>query len=133
MSEEKLCLRFMLDEGVPLSAGKALEQGGHEVIYFKDSGLAKGSADQLVCITAEKNEAILVAHDGDMRSLAKGHGIKPARFKTLSLLHLECDEANDAARLKDAMSLIEHEWVVGEGRPRRLYVTIGKEVMRTRR
>jgi len=37
-----------LDEGVTVSVGRALEDAGHEVVYFNASGIAKGSADPLV-------------------------------------------------------------------------------------
>lgn len=100
-------LRFLLDEGVPVSVGAALEAAGHEVIYFNNSGLAKSAADAVVCVAAEVNNAVLVAHDGDMKVLAKGHGITPARFRSLSLLRLNCRESASAKRVTDAMSLIE--------------------------
>ena len=126
-------MKFLLDEGVTVSAGHSLQAAGHEVIFFNDSGLAQSSADHIVCIAAVASEAILVAHDNDMKTLARGHGITPARFKTLSLLQLHCREANSAARIAEAMSLIEHEWAKGEGRERRLHVVIGDAFIRTHR
>jgi predicted nuclease of predicted toxin-antitoxin system len=126
-------MRFFLDEGVTVSAGHALQAAGHDVIFFNDSGLVKSSDDPIVCIAANANDAILVAADRDMRTLAAGHGIKPARFRSLSLLHLLCREANSAPRISTAMSLIEHEWDRGEGRERRLHVVVGDEVIRTYR
>jgi len=116
-----------------MSAGRALEAAGHEVIFFDRSGLLKGSDDPVVCIAAEANDAILVAHDNDMKTLARGHGIAPARFRTLSLLQLLCREANSAARIGVAMSLIQHEWEKGEGRERRLHVVVGDTMIRTYR
>jgi predicted nuclease of predicted toxin-antitoxin system len=126
-------MKFFLDEGVTVSAGRALEAAGHEVIYFGDSGLAKGTADPVVCLAAQANDAILVANDNDMRTLARGHGITPARFKTLNLLQLKCRESNSATRISEAMSLIEHEWEKGKGRERRFHVVIGDAVIRTHR
>ena len=126
-------MKFLLDEGVTVSAGQALEAAGHEVISFNSSGIAKGSSDTIVCIVAEANDAILVVHDNDMRTLARGHGITPGRFKTLNLLHLLCRESNSASRLSVAMSLIEHEWIKGEGQERRLHVVIGDMMIRTYR
>lgn len=126
-------MRFLLDEGVPISTGKVLQAAGHEVIFFPESGLAKGSTDPVVCVAANANDAVLVAHDNDMKTLAIGHGITAAKFATLSLLRLNCRESVSAARVKVAMSLIEHEWAQGEGRERRLFVVIGDEVMRTHR
>lgn len=113
--------------------GKALEAAGHEVIYFGQSGIIKGSADTLVCISAAANDAILVAQDGDMKTLARGHGITPARFKSLSLLKLSCREADGPRRVTEAMTLIEHEWRVGAGRERRLFVEVSDGVIRSNR
>jgi predicted nuclease of predicted toxin-antitoxin system len=126
-------MKFLLDEGVTVSAGHALRAGGHDVTYFNESGLAKGSSDQLVCTVAEASEAVLVAHDGDMRTLARGHGITPARFRRLSLLKLDCHESKSAARIATALSLIEHEWEKGSGAERRLFVVLGTDVIRTYR
>ena len=113
--------------------GKAIEKAGHEVIYFGQSGIVKGSADPVVCIAAEASDAILVAHDGDMKTLARGHGLTRARFKSLNLLKLDCRESNGPRRINEAMSLIEHEWHIGEGRERRLYIVLGENVIRSHR
>jgi predicted nuclease of predicted toxin-antitoxin system len=133
LNPEKPRLRFLLDEGVTLAAGKALEEAGHEVIFFQNSGLAKGSADTIVCITAEKNDAVLVSHDRDMKTLVAGHGVTPARYKALSLIQLKCRESEDADRIRAAISLVEHEWKQGEGRERRLHVVIDSTIIRTHR
>lgn len=133
MRRKRAKLKFFLDEGVPVMTGKALEAAGHEVIYFGQSGIAKGSVDPMVCVSAEANEAILVAHDADMKTLARGHGVSAARFKSLSLLKLACRESQGPARIAEAMSLIEHEWEKGKGRERRLFVVIGDSVIRTHR
>jgi predicted nuclease of predicted toxin-antitoxin system len=124
-------LRFFLDEGVADSVGTFLEGEGHTVIRLRDS-ITVGSSDPLVCIAAEANDAILVAHDGDMKGLAKRHGVTNGRFKSLSLLKLSCSEPRAVDRLRQAMSLIEHEWQVSQQkRARRLYVEVSTEVIRT--
>jgi predicted nuclease of predicted toxin-antitoxin system len=133
LSKRRLCLRFFLDEDVPVSTGKALERAGHDVIYFDSSGVGKSSADPVVCLAADINKAILVAHDGDMKTLAKGHGVTPARFKALNILKLSCRESVGPRRVAEAMSLIVHEWRKGNGRERRLFVVLGDQVIRTHR
>lgn len=126
-------LRFFLDEGVADSVGAYLASEGHVVIYLREA-INTGSADPLVCIAAEANEAILVAHDSDMKALAQKHGVGNGRFKRLNLIKLSCPEPRAADRLREAMSLIEHEWIVADGKAaRRLFVEIGKEVIRTMR
>jgi predicted nuclease of predicted toxin-antitoxin system len=126
-------LRFFLDEGVPLSVGRALVNAGHQCIYLSES-VAPGSPDQIVCAAAEANDAILVALDGDMKQIARQHGVSNKRFKTLSLLKLSCKEPQAASRVEQALTLIEHEWNFStEKRARRLFVEIGDNFIRTTR
>lgn len=127
-------MKFLLDEGVPRSVGVALGDAGHEVVFFGDSGLAKGSPDAAVCAAAEAAGAVLVAADHDMKRLARGHGITPAQFKSLGLLRFECPKPQAAVRVETALSLIEHEaTVVESGRCPRLQITVGERVIRTHR
>jgi hypothetical protein len=105
---------------------------GHTLIPFEDI-LTRGSKDDLVCIAAEANHALLVAFDNDMKMLAKRHGITPARFKRLNLLKFECEEPKAADRLDTAMSLLEHEWEVARGGSGRVFVVIGKQTLRSHR
>lgn len=72
-----------------------------------------------------------MALDGDMKKLAKGHGAGAGRFSRLNLLKLSCPEPQAARRVSEALSLILHEWQLGEGRERQLYVEIGNSVIRT--
>jgi hypothetical protein len=86
-----------------------------------------------VCTAAEANDALLVAFDNDIKQLARQHGVTPARFKTLSLLKFECEEPKAADRLSEAMSLLEHEWNISKSAGSRLFIVIGKQVLRTYR
>lgn len=127
-------MRFLLDEGVPVSVGKTLRDAGHKVILFNDSGLAKGSSDPVVCTAAEMNDAILVAADGDMKRLARDRGVKPARFKKLGLLKFNCRKPDASRRTSIALSLLEHEWqLVLTDNMSRFFVVIGKAMIRTHR
>ena len=126
-------LRVFLDEGVPRAVGRVFNAHGHEVIYL-DEAMKRGSADVLVCTVAQTNDAILVAFDNDMKQIARGHGVGGERFKKLSLIKFQCSEPNAAERLEQAMSLVEHEWnVSAEKTGRRLFVVIGKAVLRSHR
>ena len=124
---------MLLDEGVPAAVGETFVIHGHELIPF-ESVVTRGSRDELVCIAAEANDALLVAFDNDMKQMARRHGVAPARFKRLNLLKFECEEPKAAARLEQAMSLLEHEWINSQ-RPNmpRLYVVIGKQTLRSHR
>ena len=131
MSTERPRLRFLLDEGAPRSVGRYLESRGHDVIYF-DAALMPGSPDVLVAKTAEANDAILIALDGDMKTLAKRAGIGGGRFKRLSLLKLSCREPTAAQRVEQAISLIENEWTISDAKAaRRLFVEIGDAFIKT--
>lgn len=133
MSADRQRLRFLLDEGVPRSVGRYLEGRGHEVIYF-DVALMPGSPDVVVAKTAEVNDAILIALDGDMKTLAKRAGIGRERFKRLSLLKLSCRETAAAQRVEQAISLIENEWTISAAKKaRRLFVEIGDAFIKTQR
>ena len=69
-----------------------------------------------------------------MRQLAQRHGIGQRRYRKLSLLKLSCRETRAAARVVQAMSLIEHEWNYSAGsNDRRIFIEINDEAMHTKR
>ena len=104
---------------------------GHEV-GFLNKTLARGSSDHLVCAIADINSAILVALDGDMKRIAQEYGIGGRKFSKLSLLKLSCFEPDAPARVQEAMTLIEHEWMFADGKDgRRLFVEISDKVIRS--
>jgi predicted nuclease of predicted toxin-antitoxin system len=110
-----------------------LREKGHEAIFMRDS-ITTGSSDPLVCKAAKANDAILVACDGDMRQLVKRYGVSNGLYKKLSLLKLSCGHAQALNRLRQTMSLIEHEWVFSEEKTsRRLHVEIKNDVISTHR
>ncbi len=133
MKNEEDRLKLFLDEGVPDAVGREFQKVGHDVIYLRDA-IATGSPDDLVCVTAEANRAILVACDGDMKALVKRFGIGSGRFKRLSLIKISCPEPMAAKRIITAMSLIEHEWAISECKTsRRMYIEIKTDLIRTMR
>lgn len=124
-------MKLFLDEGVPTSVGVCFEDRGHEVIYFPDAA-EPGSPDPLIATISVENDAILVALDGDMRKLAQRRGVGQRRYRRLSLIKLSCRETTAARRVAAAMSLIEHEWALGEtSSSRRIFIEIGDSFIRT--
>lgn len=114
---------------------RMLQELGHFVILHRDA-LSAGSPDELVCATALANEAILIAIDADMKRLAKQYGVTPQgdRFNRLSIIRICCNETQAAERLRQALSLIEHEWTFSEGKvARRLWVDVASHFIRTNR
>jgi predicted nuclease of predicted toxin-antitoxin system len=79
-------LRLFLDEGVPDSVGHVFMAEGHEVGFLNKSPAARGSADPVVAMMADINNAILVALDGDMKRLAQGYGIGARNYLKLGLI-----------------------------------------------
>lgn len=128
---ERPSLRLFLDEGVPDFVGHAFMEFGHEVAFLNKS-LARGSSDHLVCAIADINDAILVALDGDMKRLAQSYGVGSGRFLKLGLIKLSCFEPDAAARVRSAMTLIEHEWNITAGyEGRRVFIEISDKVIRS--
>jgi predicted nuclease of predicted toxin-antitoxin system len=130
---KKPVLKLALDEGVPDSVGKVFVEAGHKVILLNKT-LPRGSSDQFVCGFAQMNDAILVATDGDMKQIARGHGVGASKYRRLSLLKLSCREPRAAERVRAAMTLIEHEWHCGaQAVGRRLFMEILDSAIRTNR
>jgi predicted nuclease of predicted toxin-antitoxin system len=127
-------MRFFLDEGVPHGVGRLLEEEGFEVLYLEDK-IAKGSKDTLVAAISEANDAVLIAFDSDFKAIARRTGIGQRRFRKLSLLRFEkCRESVAPNRLRQALSLVKHEWSIGNGdRDRRMFIVITGTSIRTHR
>jgi predicted nuclease of predicted toxin-antitoxin system len=124
-----------MDASVPDSVGNSFAENGHNVIHHREV-LPDGVPDEMVCATALRNDAILVAIDNDMRRLARRYGTGPNhdRFKQLSLIRIGCNPALAAKRVEQAMSLIEHEWAyAGTKAARRLWVDIEPHAIRSHR
>jgi hypothetical protein len=125
-----LSLHFLLDEGVSNAIGEFLEERGH-IVTYGNKALPRRTQDPVVCTAALNSGAILIAADHDMKRIAQDHGRSGGRFKSLSLIKLSCRSPDSEAKVKEAISLIEHEWQCGEGRTgRRLWVELQKAVIR---
>jgi predicted nuclease of predicted toxin-antitoxin system len=124
-----------LDEGVPSAVGVVLGNAGHKVISLnKGDHIPRGSKDLMVCAFAVMNDAILVAMDGDMKTIAKRHGATNSIYAKLNLLKLSCSEVEAAERVRSALTLIEHEWHVNASATgRRIFIEIMSKVIRTNR
>lgn len=127
-------MRFFADHNIPESACKALEGFGYPVIRLREK-TAPDSPDTLVAAVSEANNAILVTMDSDFKSIASRISIGHNRYRKLSLLRFEkCRESVAATRIASAMSLIEHEWKVGNSQSdRRMFVVLCDSVIRSHR
>jgi predicted nuclease of predicted toxin-antitoxin system len=127
-------MRFFTDHNIPESVPKLLESLGYEVIRLRNKS-APNSPDNLVAAIAQANDAVLITMDSDFKSLASRTGIGQRGFRQLSLIRFErCRESHAAVRLERALSLIEHEWLKGNGpNDRRMFVVITEQTIRTHR
>jgi predicted nuclease of predicted toxin-antitoxin system len=126
-------LRFFLDESVPDSVGATLAAAGHDVIYHRQA-LEQGVKDPVVCQTAMKNDAILIAVDGDMKQLSKRFGTTDERFKNLNLIMCACGPVMASKRIDHCLDIIKLEWEFANAKGgRRLWIEIGKHAVTTYR
>jgi predicted nuclease of predicted toxin-antitoxin system len=127
--------RIMLDAGAPDSVGDVFRTRGHFVILYREV-LPEKQPDPVVCATALLNEAILIAVDADMKRLVRRYGAAPshARFKQLHLIRIGCNGPMAAARVEQAMELLESEWAFAQAKAaRRMWVDIGNHQITTHR
>lgn len=120
---------------MPVAVGSKCKEAGHIRILYNEV-LREGVADEVVAATAIENAAILVAHDNDMKRLARRYGeaAHNTRFGRLHLIRLCCPEPQAASRAEQAMSLIQHEWTFASQKAaRRLWVDVGPHFIRTHR
>lgn len=124
-------LRFFLDNCVPDSVGSVLRDAGHEVIHQRDV-IAGDSPDMLVALTSAENDAILVTFDKDFKTIASRFRVSNRRLRKLSRVDFTCSEPQAAERMKIALSFVEAEWRVSKkSRDRRMFISIGTNVLRT--
>jgi predicted nuclease of predicted toxin-antitoxin system len=127
-------LRFFADHCVPESACKLLETRGHTVIRLRDV-LPTDTPDPIVAKAAQDNDAILLTHDGDFRTIAPRIPVgQKQRFRKLSKIHLAVDHVKSEKRLAAAISLVEFEWQAAQARSdKRMHIVVQPEVIKTHR
>ncbi len=84
--------------------------------------MAHDSADAVIAISCVESGQVLVSWDNDFNSIAarlanKGKG-------PFHRIAMRCDELQGSSRITDAMSLIEHEWIVAHQRGDAMLVEI---------
>jgi predicted nuclease of predicted toxin-antitoxin system len=119
-------LEFLIDEDVPASVARLLEGRGHGVTQARES-LGRRTPDHVLAKVADTNEMVIVTCN--YRDFKKLTQRRPeagyARFRHLSLITLECEQARALERMTQVISSIEFEFAVCQARSdRRIFVEI---------
>ncbi len=97
--------------------------------------LPANTPDPIVAKTAQDNNAILLTHDGDFKTVAPRIAIGHRnRFRKLSKVHMNLEHARATDRLAAAIALIEYEWQAAQERSdKRLHIVVQLAVIKTHR
>lgn len=116
------------------SACKFLEERGHEVLRAKDK-VPEGTPDPIVAKVAQDLDAILLTDDSDFQTIvARRPDGQKRRFRKLSRVHLGCEHSKVVTRLAAAISLIEFEYEIAQGRSdKRMILDLKPTLIRTHR
>ena len=127
-------MKFILDEMVPVSARRVLEDSGHDVDWIVDH-VARGANDPVVATISERLDAILVSFDGDFQKIAPRIPIGVRRrYRRLSRIWLRCTEYQTGQRLERALSLIESEFnIAQQSADTRMNIWLSNSYIRTDR
>ena len=81
--------------------------------------MATTTPDPIIAVACSRSGQVLVSHDKDFRQVAKRLKITQRQYhNSLNRIILNCPEPSDVTRMKEALSLIEREWIlIKDGRP----------------
>ena len=75
--------------------------------------MATTTPDPIIAVACSVSGQVLITHDRDFRQISKRLQIKQRQYhNALHRIMLKCDEPEDVARLTEALSLIEAEWLL---------------------
>ena len=88
--------------------------------------LPTDSPDPIVAKVAQDDESILLTHDGDFKTVAPRVALgQRNRFRKLSKVHLNIEQARSEGRLAAAITMIEFEWASAQARTeKRIHLAI---------
>jgi predicted nuclease of predicted toxin-antitoxin system len=124
---------FFTDQNIPDSVGRAITAAGHELQLLRNC-MPITAKDPLIAIACARGGQVLVSQDNDFKAIAERLRISQNKYaNSLHRLDIRCDAVNAASRVRDMMSLIEHEWMHAHILGRAMVVEIGNEFVRIRR
>lgn len=112
MTDGRPVIPFFTDQNVPDSVGEAILAAGHQLTRLRDV-MEVTTPDPIIAVACAERRQVLVSHDSDFRAMTKRQGQTRRKYqKNLHLVHLCCPEPDAAQRMRDAMSVIESEWLL---------------------
>jgi len=103
-------MRFLIDEDVPDSVAKFLEEKGHEVVYAREIVLP-GTPDEVIAALGNENEAVVVTcNTRDYKKIASRTVRSRAKLRKLGLICLRCGQPNGRKRVEQVIDAIEYEY-----------------------
>lgn len=103
---------FFTDQNVPDSVGQVLIDAGHHLTRLRDV-MDIRSPDPVIAVACSRHGQVLVSHDTDFRDISRRLRITQRQYRnSLHRIHLGCPEPRSAQRIKEALSLIEAEWLL---------------------
>jgi len=101
---------LLIDENVPVSVGKFLEERGHDVRFVRDL-FPGGTPDPVIATLGDKLAAVVVSWDKDFEALVsripKGG---QARFRRLGRISFRCNEVRGVELLRKWIDHVEFHY-----------------------
>ena len=130
---ERPCIPFFTDHNVADSVGKVILQHDHALTRLRDV-MPRDSKDPLVALACAQSGQVLVSHDNDFREVASRLQVTQRDYRTqLHRIDLRCVEPAAAARVAEAMALIESEWTLAISQARSMVIEIRDSSIRLMR
>lgn len=101
---------FFTDHNIPDGVGRMILACGHELTRLRDV-MPTDTKDPLVAISSARGGQVLISQDTDFKGIAER--LRVSQSKYANMLHridIRCEAPQAAVRMRDMMSLIEHEW-----------------------
>ena len=105
----KHAIPFFMDNCVAESVGRILEAEKHDVVRLREC-MAPDTKDPVVAIACAESARVLITHDKDFRAISKRLSLTKRNCKGLHRVSLHCPEPKAAARMREALPVIEAEW-----------------------
>jgi len=108
---DKQAIRFLIDENVPASVWRYLQDQGHDVVHALDLFLP-GEADDVLAAVADRQQALIVTWNlKDFRRITARRAPRGSRqrLRNLGWISFKCKEPRGRDRIEKVLGAIEFE------------------------